>query len=113
MTRILPLAALFALAGTGAALADDDCRGPMSDWQPREAATAHVESLGIAADRLGIDDGCYEVRGRDSDGNRVELTLDPTTLALRELEVEFAPDADPARYLPGALGLSRPSATGN
>jgi len=103
MNRTLPLALVAALAGTGAALADDDCRRPMSDWQPREAAAAHVAGLGIIAYRLGIDDGCYEVRGRDGDGNRVELTLDPATLALLELEVKFAATADPARYLPRAL----------
>jgi hypothetical protein len=87
------------------ALADEHhCRSPMSQWQPREAATAHVQRLGISPNRLKIDDGCYEVRGRDSDDNRVELKLDPATLALLEMEIRFRPGADPARYLPGALG---------
>lgn len=104
MTYAFPLAIVIALATSGMALADDDCRSPMADWQTREAATAYVAGLGISPDRLRIDDGCYEVRGRDGDGNRVELKLDPATLALMELEIEFRPGADPSRYLPGARG---------
>ncbi|MDO8882699.1 MAG: PepSY domain-containing protein [Pseudotabrizicola sp.] len=104
MKHALPLAVLVALVTSGAAFADDDCNSPMSQWQPREAATSYVSGLGITADRLRIDDGCYEVRGRDSDGNRVELKLDPATLALVELEIRFQSGADPSRYLPGARG---------
>lgn len=100
-----PLALTLALAGGltsgGVALADTDCTGPMSDWQPREAAVAQVATLGITVDRLRIDDGCYELRGRDADGNRVELQLDPATLAVRELEVRFRHGASASRYLPG------------
>lgn len=55
----------------------------------REAVTAHVTALGVTAERLRIDDGCYEVRGRDSDGNRVGLKIDPTSLAILKLEVRF------------------------
>lgn len=104
MKHPFSLAVLLTLGASGAVLASDDCRSPMSQWQSREAATAYVQQLGIDTDRLKIDDGCYELRGRDSDGNRVELKLDPATLALTELEVRFRPGADPARYLPGAQG---------
>ena len=104
MNRAIPFALILSLGATGMALADDDCRSPMDQWQSREAASSHVQQLGISPDRLRIDDGCYEVRGRDSDGNRVELKLDPASLALIELEVRFRPGADPARYLAGARG---------
>jgi hypothetical protein len=115
MKHVLPLALVVALAGTGAALADDDCRRPMAEWESREAVAAHVAELGITAERLRIDDGCYEIRGRDGAGNRVELKLDPATLALLELDVRFGPDADPSRYLAGARGQSdrAPQAGGN
>lgn len=104
MKLAVPLAVVIALATSGAALADDDCRSPMADWQPREAAMAYVQRLGINADRLKIDDGCYEIRGRDADGNTVELKLEPGNLAVVSLEVEFRSGADPSRYLAGALG---------
>lgn len=104
MKRAIPFALIVSLGAAGMAFADDDCRGPMDQWQSREAATTHVQRLGISPDRVRIDDGCYEVRGRDSDGNRVELKLDPVSLAVRELEVRFRPGATPTRYLPGARG---------
>lgn len=106
MTRSLTPAILtVALFGATAALADDDdCRSPMSQWQSQDAAMQHAGALGIEVRRLKIDDGCYEIKGRDNDGNRVELKLDPATLALRKLEVEFLDGADPSRYLKGAKG---------
>lgn len=104
MNRALPLALILSLGATGVALADDDCNSPMAAWQSREAASAHVTQLGITPERLQIDDGCYEVRGRDSDGNRIEIKLDPATLALIELDIRFRLGADPSRYLSGAIG---------
>ncbi|MFA7428645.1 MAG: PepSY domain-containing protein [Rhodospirillaceae bacterium] len=105
MKNAFPLAFMVALLASGPALADDDCSSPMAEWQSREAMTTYVTGLGISPDRIRIDDGCYEVRGRDGDDNRVELKLDPATLALLELDVEFRPGADPSRYLPNARGL--------
>jgi Peptidase propeptide and YPEB domain len=102
MKPVLAVVIVMALTTSHAALASDHCRRPMSQWQSREAVTAHVQQLGIRADRLKIDDGCYEVRGRDSDGNRIELKLDPATLDPLEMEIRFRPGANIARYLPAA-----------
>lgn len=104
MPRILMLAVLgFSLAGSGPAFADDDnCGSPMSQWQPQDAAVQHAAGLGIQVSRLKIDDGCYEIKGRDEGGNRIEIKLDPGSLALMELEVKFPPGSDPERYLKGA-----------
>ena len=104
MKSFLPIAVIIALTASGAALADDDCRRPMAEWQSREAVTAHVTALGVTAERLRIDDGCYEVRGRDSDGHRVGLKIDPTSLAILKLEVRFRSGADAVRYLPAVRG---------
>lgn len=104
MKSFLPIAVIIALTASGAALADDDSRRPMAEWQSREAVTAHVTALGVTAERLRIDDGCYEVRGRDSDGNRVGLKIDPTSLAILKLEVRFRSGADAVRYLPAVRG---------
>ena len=106
MKRIMTLGIFaVALGGATATLADDDdCRSPMSQWQSQDTAIQHAGALGIEVRRLKIDDGCYEIKGRDSDGNKVELKLEPATLALRELEVEFRAGSDPSRYLAGAKG---------
>lgn len=106
MNALKPIALVLALGAGGAALANDDCRRPMAEWQPREAVTARAGELGLTTERLRIDDGCYEVRGRDGDGNRVSVTLDPATLAVLELDVRFRPGADVSRYLPDARGAA-------
>ena len=104
MKSLFPIAFVIAMTASGAALAADDCHRPMAEWQSRESVTAHVTNRGITTERLRIDDGCYEVRGRDVDGNQVELKIDPASLVILELEVRFRPDADTARYLPAARG---------
>lgn len=106
MKSFFPLTLAIVLAGPGVALASDNCRRPMAEWQSRESVTAHVAERGIASERLRIDDGCYEVRGRDDKGNQVELTVDPASLAILELKVRFTPGADTSRYLPAARNQS-------
>lgn len=102
LARTLALALALTLGASGAALAEDDCRRPMTEWQPREAVTARAAELGLTPERVRIDDGCYEVRGRDGNGNRISVTLDPATLLVLELKVRFSPGADVLRYLPDA-----------
>ncbi|MBP7659705.1 MAG: PepSY domain-containing protein [Burkholderiaceae bacterium] len=122
MNALKPITLVIALGASGAALAADDCRRPMAEWQPREAVTARATELGLTTERLRIDDGCYEVRGRDGDGNRISVTLDPATLVVLELDVRFRPGADVSRYLPDARAragkpvgraASRPAAPAN
>ena len=77
------------LCGTGAAMADDDdCRVPMTDWQPRKAVQQMAERQGWTVRRIRIDDGCYQIDGRDASGRPVEATVDPATLAIVSLEYE-------------------------
>lgn len=90
---------LAAMAIASPALAADDCNTPMAQWQPREQVVNHVQQFGITVQRVRIDDGCYQVRGEDEAGNRVELQIEPGTLAITELEVKFRPGADTTRYL--------------
>jgi hypothetical protein len=107
MKSFIPFVLVIGMTASAAALASDDCRTPMADWKPREAVTAHMTEVGITPERIGMDDGCYKVRGRDADGNRVELKIEPATLGLLELEVRFQPGANPSRYLAGAKSLPR------
>ena len=100
MKSFLPTAMLLALVASGTALAGDDCHRPMAEWQSRETVTTRVAELGITTERVRIDDGCYEVRGRDRNGNQVGLKVDPASLAILKLEVRFGPDADLSDYLP-------------
>lgn len=100
-TLALSLALPAALAAAPA-LADEDCNSPMAEWRSREAASAWATGLGIKVERMRVDDGCYRMRGQDSDGNRIGLKLDPATFAVMGMEIRFRPGADISRYLPGA-----------
>ena len=87
-TRLMLTLALVAAP----ALAGDDCAVPMTDWQPREAVVKLAEENGWELRRIRIDDGCYEVIGRDAEGRSIEVKLDPATLAV--IEMEFEDDHD-------------------
>lgn len=102
MKAFAPLVSVIVLGFSATAYASDDCQSPMAEWKPRETVAAYAKDLGVSTDRMRIDDGCYEVRGRDGDGNRVELKIEPATLEIMELEVRFAPGANATRYLPNA-----------
>ena len=77
---------------SGAALADDDCDDPISNRQPREALRQQLEDDGWIVYRIKIDDGCYEVKAQDNEGNRVEASFAPASLELMEWEREADDD---------------------
>ena len=61
-------------------LADDDCDAPVRQWQSREAVMQMAAQQGWQVQRLKIDDGCYELRGRDAQGRSFKAKIDPRTL---------------------------------
>ena len=95
MTRTLTIFAFLMAFPAGMALADDDCFVPMADWQPREAVAQLAKDNGWTLRRIKIDDGCYEIDGRDAQGRRIEVTIHPATLEV--IEIEFEDDDDDAR----------------
>ena len=88
MRKTLTILAFLAALPAGAALADDDCFVPMADWQPREAVAEFAISQGWEVRRIKIDDGCYEIDGRDATGRAIEVKLHPGTLQIVEFEFE-------------------------
>ena len=88
MRKALTTLVLALVLPAGAALADDDCRVPMADWQPREAVTALAQDRGWTISGIKIDDGCYEIDGRDATGRAIEVKLHPGTLQIVEFEFE-------------------------
>jgi hypothetical protein len=95
MKKVLTILVLLAFPA-GTALADDDCFVPMAQWQPREAVARLAEEQGWVVRRIKIDDGCYEIDGRDAEGRRIEVTVHPGTLQVIEIEYEDE-DNRPAR----------------
>lgn len=80
----LVLAAAFAsLALASTAKADDDhfrCGNvPIADWMSEADLRSKVAGMGIDVRDIEIDDGCYEVEGRNRDGRKVEIRFHPQT----------------------------------
>ncbi|SIS97555.1 PepSY domain-containing protein [Neptunomonas antarctica] len=87
----------FLMSGT--ALASDDCTDPVADWQPKERLRQMMIDNGWDVKRIKVDDGCYEIKGRDRNGHRVEAKFSPATLEIRDLEIEFDGSGDTSGYL--------------
>jgi len=84
LRRSLALA-LLVLAGP-AARAGDDCDAPPASWQPRSAVHALAQRQGWRIQSLKVDDGCYEIKGRDTEGLRFKAKVDPATLRVIRLQ---------------------------
>lgn len=81
--------ALLALAMGLAALpawADGDCDAPVSRWQSREAVRQMAAQQGWDVQRLKIDDGCYEVYGKDAQGRSFKAKVNPETLRVVKIK---------------------------
>lgn len=88
MRKTLTILALVLGLPAGTALAEEGCFVPMSDWQPREAVVKLAETKGWTVRRIKIDDGCYEIDGKDQAGKRIEVTVHPVTLEVLKIEQE-------------------------
>ncbi|MGD9880865.1 MAG: PepSY domain-containing protein [Reyranella sp.] len=84
MKRTVLIAAILlsALAPAMALADDDDCKVPMAQWQPREAVEQMAKAHGWTVRRIKIDDGCYEIKGRDENSREIEVRVDPGSLAV-------------------------------
>lgn len=94
--------AAIGLLLSGNVLADEHCTDPVTDWQPKDVLRQQAEHYGWQVQRIKVDDGCYEVRGLDRQGNALEAKFAPANLKLRELKLKFADQADSTQYLPSA-----------
>jgi hypothetical protein len=77
MTMKKSLFALLATAATLPAFADNDCTFyPQNEWMPQSQLTAQLEKEGYTIHRMKVDDNCYEMRGLNAKGERVEIDFD-------------------------------------
>jgi len=88
MRKTLTIIGVLLVFPAGGALADGDCFVPMAEWQPRDAVAQLAEDNGWTVRRIKIDDGCYEIDGRDQQGRSIEVTVDPSTLEIVNFEYE-------------------------
>jgi hypothetical protein len=112
MKKTLTAFAIIALLPAGAALADDDCHAPRDQWQSREAAMQVVQQNGWTVRDFKIDDGCYEIEGRDGTGREIEVKLDPATLQVVETDYEDDDDDRGGARNPAPAGTVAPPQNG-
>ena len=79
---------LVSLLLCGTAWADNECKAPVANWQSRELLRKQLEQQGLQVQRIKIDDGCYEVRGIDAQGNRFKAKYAPDTLKALKMETK-------------------------
>ncbi|WP_426054072.1 PepSY domain-containing protein [Janthinobacterium sp. PSPC2-1] len=91
--------ALSALVFSNAVHADVHCMDPIADWKPREQLQREAEQRGWTVQRIKIDDGCYELRAIDRNGNKVKAKYSPASLRMRSLAVDFGNNGDASDYL--------------
>jgi hypothetical protein len=74
-------ASFLGSAGLTTSRADSDVCHTVPGTPPlsEPALRDKVAALGYEVWRVELDDGCYEVEARDSNGAYVELDVDPTT----------------------------------
>lgn len=96
--RHTPIYLALCLAMASApAFADDDCQVPAKQWQSRDAVLQHASRQGWEVQRLKIDDGCYEIRGRDDKGRAFKAKLDPQTLQVVKMKLRDDDDRERKR----------------
>lgn len=82
LAAALASATLASVAMASTAKADDDFRCgnvPIADWLSEAEIRGRATAMGIDVRDIEIDDGCYEVEGRNRDGRKIELRLHPQT----------------------------------
>ena len=94
MKYIAAASLFFVMTGAGTAMADDDCHVPMAQWQPREAVETMARARGWQVSRIKIDDGCYQIRGRDETGQSFKAKIDPATLSIVRMKYKDRDDDD-------------------
>ena len=77
--KMLISAVTLSLAALSAAsVASPPCtQVPKSKWLSQEAIAAKLKEQGYEVSRMKTEGSCYEVKGRDAQGRRVELYVDP------------------------------------
>lgn len=82
MRKIATLSALALGAATLPALAEERCNVPQAEWRTEVDLTADLTAKGWTISQIKTEDGCYEVYGKDKDGAKQEVFIDPKTFEI-------------------------------
>ena len=81
MIMLKLIAAVAIVASVPAlALASPSCtKEPKAKWMPQDAMKAKIDTLGYKVRTFEITGNCYEIYGKDKDGNRAEVYFNPVS----------------------------------
>ena len=85
---VVAAALLSGLLVSGAAWADTECHAPVATWQSRDVLRKQLEQQGWQVQRIKVDDGCYEVRGLNAQGQRFKAKYAPDSLELMKVKIK-------------------------
>ena len=79
------LITLLALAASGTAFAQhaEKCEPiPKEEWKPKAELERKLKNEGWTISRVKIENGCYEVYGKNASGKKMETFFHPKTLEM-------------------------------
>jgi hypothetical protein len=79
---LLPAVLLLACGATHAQHAERCAPIPKEEWKPQAELERMLTDHGWKISRVKIENGCYEVYGRDAKGNRRETFFHPKTFEI-------------------------------
>lgn len=98
MKSLVVAAALVSgLLVSGAVRADTECHAPVATWQSRDVLRKQLEQQGWQVQRIKVDDGCYEVRGVNAEGQRFKAKYAPDSLELMKMKTKGDEHGEPQR----------------
>jgi hypothetical protein len=72
------LALSVASLGAFASTYDGECTDrPKSEWMSTDRVKAHFDGRGFSVGKVKAAGSCYEVYAKDTDGNKIELFVNP------------------------------------
>jgi hypothetical protein len=81
MMKLKLIAAVaFASLPPALALASPSCTSePKSRWMPEVAMKAKIEAMGYKVKTFEVTGNCYEIYGKDKNGERAEVYFNPVS----------------------------------
>ncbi len=79
MLKLIAAVAVVASLPT-LALASPSCTNePKSKWMSEDAMKAKIDTLGYKVKTFEVTGNCYEIYGKDKEGNRAEVYFNPVS----------------------------------